>query len=88
MADTLVPRERSLPAIIRREPPAPRGRTEEVRAHLQQSRERLRLAIDRLRLSARQLTPAAQIHQQPLTWVVGAFTVGLVLGLVTAPRPS
>jgi len=69
-------------------PAAPliRSRQERSRRRLAGSRERLVVAMERVRAATRELTPAARIAEQPMTWVVRALLVGLALGLLTGRR--
>jgi hypothetical protein len=76
--EQLVLRPPALPVRVRQD------RAFEVRRHLEASRERLRAAIDQVRASARDLTPAARIAQQPVRWLAGAFVAGVALGFFTA----
>jgi hypothetical protein len=53
---------------------------------MEESRARLREAIDRVQQRAQELTPAAQISQRPIAWVLGALAFGLAFALLTARR--
>lgn len=53
---------------------------------LEKSRMRLREAMAHLKERAHEVTPAAQISENPIAWVIGGLAVGFVLGLLTAPR--
>ena len=65
---------------------AHRAEQERLRGRLEEDRVRLRAAVEQVREAARDLTPAGQIRQQPYTWVLGGFAVGLVFGWLTASR--
>jgi ElaB/YqjD/DUF883 family membrane-anchored ribosome-binding protein len=66
--------------------PLVRSRQERSRRRLAGSRQRLVAAVERVRAATRELTPAARIAEQPMTWVFRALVVGLAIGLLTARR--
>lgn len=61
-------------------------RQERFRRRLAGSRERLMVAMEQMRTATRELTPAARIAEQPITWVLRALVVGLAIGLLTGRR--
>jgi hypothetical protein len=56
------------------------ARVARFRSRMQRSDERLRAALERFRAAAHGVTPAARISESPVSWVVGAFAVGVFIG--------
>lgn len=79
-------RARDLPArrdTSSRELVTVRARADVFRHRLDESRERFRLALEQFSASTAELGPAARMRAHPWRWMLGAFALGIVAGLVT-----
>jgi len=55
-------------------------------ARVQEDRRRLRERLEAVQRQAVALTPSHQLRTSPIAWALGAATIGLLLGVITAPR--
>jgi len=75
------------PTALTVRPPTSVARIARFRSRLDQSDERLRAAFARFRTAAQAVTPAAQISDNPLPWIMGGLALGIFIGwLSRSPR--
>lgn len=86
--DRMLPAPAERRALPVRAGPAPReltlvrARADVFEQRLEESRIQFRLALERFSDRAAELNPSNRVRERPWEWVLGAFAVGLVLGIV------
>jgi len=78
---------RETTAIVVR-PSASLERAAAYRTRLQQSDEQLRYAFAKFRTAVQAVTPAAQVSENPVQWVLGGLALGILIGWLSGSPKS